>query len=80
MDTTITQLPRTLGELKASGWRSKAIKQELHDNLLRKLAHKEAMFPGIVGYEHTVLPRRYRVGHGAGVLEPAVHGYPDRQV
>jgi len=56
MDTIITQQPRTLGELKTSGWRSKAIKQELHDNLLRKLASKDAMFPGIVGYEHTVLP------------------------
>ena len=56
MDTIITQQPRTLGELKTSGWRSKAIKQELHDNLLRKLADKDAMFPGIVGYEHTVLP------------------------
>jgi len=53
MQTTITQQPRTLGELKASGWRSKPVKQELHDNLLGKLADKDKLFPGIVGYDNT---------------------------
>ena len=45
-----------LGELKASGWRSKSVKQELHDNLLRKLSDKDELFPGIVGFDHTVIP------------------------
>ncbi len=53
---TPAQLPRTLGELKASGWRSKTVKQELHDNLLRKLAAGDRLFPGIVGYDDTVVP------------------------
>ncbi len=49
--------PATLGELKAAGWRSKSVKQELHDNLLRALARGDDLFPGIVGYEHTVIPQ-----------------------
>ena len=52
----ITQKPATLGALKASGWRSKSVKQELHDNLLRLLADKAKLFPGIVGYDNTVIP------------------------
>ncbi len=57
MTTTITETkPKTLGELKAAGWQSKSVKQELHDNLLRLLATGETLFPGIVGYDHTVIP------------------------
>ncbi|MCH8881796.1 MAG: magnesium chelatase [Planctomycetes bacterium] len=56
MEATITQKPATLGELKASGWRSKSVKQELHDNLLRMLADKAKLFPGIVGFDNTVIP------------------------
>lgn len=48
--------PKTIGELKAAGWKSKSVKQELHDNLLRLLATHEDLFPGILGYEHTVIP------------------------
>lgn len=48
--------PKTLGELKASGWKPKSVKQELHDNLLRALAAKDELFPGIIGYEDTVIP------------------------
>ncbi|MCA9256970.1 MAG: magnesium chelatase, partial [Phycisphaerales bacterium] len=48
--------PQTLGELRASGWKSKSVKQELHDNLLRKLAAGEELFPGIIGYDNTVIP------------------------
>ncbi len=56
METTIIQQPKTLSELKASGYRSKSVKQELHDNLLGKLADKDKLFPGIVGYDNTVIP------------------------
>ncbi|MCH8912193.1 MAG: magnesium chelatase [Planctomycetes bacterium] len=56
MEATITQKPATLGELKASGWRSKSVKQELHDNLLRMLVDKAKLFPGIVGFDNTVIP------------------------
>ena len=45
-----------LAELRASGWQSKSVKQEIHDNLLSKLQAGEELFSKIVGYEDTVLP------------------------
>ena len=48
--------PRTLAELRASGWQSKSVKQEIHDNLLTMLQNGDELFPGIVGYEDTVIP------------------------
>lgn len=45
-----------LGELKASGYQSKSVKQELRDNLIEKLKKKEPTFEGIWGYEDTVIP------------------------
>ncbi|MFD1140496.1 sigma 54-interacting transcriptional regulator [Larkinella insperata] len=47
---------KTLGELKATGYKSKSIKQELRDNLIEKIKEKEVVFPGIWGYEDTVIP------------------------
>ncbi len=49
--------PRTLGELKASGYRTRKVKDELRANLVRKLEAGEELFPGIEGYDDTVLPR-----------------------
>ena len=48
--------PTTLQELRASGWVSKTVKQEIRDNFLRMLQAGEDLFPGIIGYENTVLP------------------------
>ena len=48
--------PRTLAELRNSGWRSKSVKEEVHDNFLAKLSAGEELYPGIVGYDDTVLP------------------------
>lgn len=48
--------PRTLEELLASGWQSKSVKQELRGNLVRHLAAGDPLFPGIVGYDDTVIP------------------------
>jgi magnesium chelatase subunit I len=48
--------PRTLAELRNSGWRTKTVKQEMRDNFLRMLASGEELFPGIIGYENTVIP------------------------
>jgi magnesium chelatase subunit I len=48
--------PRTLAELRNSGWRSKSVKREVHDNFLRKLASGEELYPGIIGYDDTVVP------------------------
>jgi magnesium chelatase subunit I len=47
----------TLGELRASGYRSRPVKQEVRDNLVRKLRAGDALFPGIIGYEETVIPQ-----------------------
>ncbi len=48
--------PRTLGELRRSGYRPKTVRQEVHANLVRKLEAGEALFPGLIGYEETVIP------------------------
>jgi magnesium chelatase subunit I len=48
--------PATLGALKATGYRSRSVKQELRDNLRARLAAGESLFPGILGYERTVIP------------------------
>src|ERR1043165_2848197 len=47
---------KTLGALKASGYQPKSIKEEIRNNLILKLKRKENTFPGIVGYEDTVIP------------------------
>ncbi|MBI5917237.1 MAG: magnesium chelatase [Bacteroidetes bacterium] len=47
---------KTLGELKASGYQSRSIKDELRQNLIQKLKRKEPVFEGIFGFEDTVLP------------------------
>jgi magnesium chelatase subunit I len=47
---------QTLGELKASGYKPRSIKDEIRENLICKLRKKENTFPGIVGYEDTVIP------------------------
>ena len=46
----------TLGELKKSGYVSKSIKDEIRDNLITKIKAKENSFPGILGYEDSVVP------------------------
>jgi len=47
----------TLGELRRSGRRSRPVKQEIRDNLVRKLQTDETLFPGIIGYDETVIPQ-----------------------
>lgn len=47
---------QTLGQLKASGYVSKSIKEELRDNLILRLKNKQPVFEGIWGYEETVIP------------------------
>src|SRR5215470_16173319 len=49
--------PRTIGELRASGYQPKTVKQELRDNLITRLKQGVGLFPGIVGYEDSVLPQ-----------------------
>lgn len=56
MSTAIAGYPTTLAELRDSGWKSKSVKQEVHDNFLAKLQAGEELYPGIVGYDDTVIP------------------------
>ncbi len=55
-ETLATPSVRTLAELKASGWQSKSVKSEIRDNFLRALSDDKTLYPGIVGYEETVIP------------------------
>jgi len=48
--------PTTLAELTASGWRSRSVTDEVRENFLRMLQAGEELFPGIVGYDDTVIP------------------------
>src|SRR5262245_54096046 len=56
MATSISTKPSTLAELRSSGWQSKSVKQEIHDNFLARLQAGEELYPGIVGYDDTVIP------------------------
>src|ERR1700727_355762 len=47
---------KTLGELKKSGYHNTSVKEEIRQNLIRKLRSKEPTFPGILGYEDSVIP------------------------
>ncbi|PYR14551.1 MAG: magnesium chelatase [Acidobacteria bacterium] len=47
----------TLGELRRSSRRSRPVKQEIRDNLVRKLQTGEMLFPGIIGYDDSVIPQ-----------------------
>ncbi|MEO5593912.1 MAG: magnesium chelatase, partial [Chitinophagaceae bacterium] len=46
----------TLGQLKKSSYKSKSVKEEIRNNLIVKLQNKESTFPGILGYEDSVIP------------------------
>jgi magnesium chelatase subunit I len=49
--------PQTLRELKQSGYRHRPIKVELRDNLIQRLRSDQPLFPGLVGYDTTVIPQ-----------------------
>lgn len=46
----------TFGELKKSGYSPRGIKEEIRENLIKKISKKEITFPGILGYEDSVIP------------------------
>src|SRR5919107_3235368 len=71
MTTATPPAPTTLGGLRASGHRYKAVKHELRDNLLARLADGGERFPGIVGFDDTVPPELERAllaGHDIVLL------------
>src|ERR1700689_1908470 len=49
--------PTTLGELKLAGYEVLPVKEEMRRNLIQKLRQREPLFPGIIGYEDTVVPQ-----------------------
>ncbi len=53
----MTTRPSTLGELKSSGHEVLPVKEEMRRNLIKKLSENATLFPGIVGYEETVIPQ-----------------------
>src|SRR5262245_57543741 len=50
-------LPRTLGELRLRGYQPQTVKGEMRRNMLERLQRRRPLFPGIVGYEQTVIPQ-----------------------
>lgn len=57
MNATIAPpLETTLTGLNETQWKSKTVKREMRDNFTRMLASGEELFPGIVGYDDTVIP------------------------
>ncbi len=54
---TITTRPRTIRELRESGYEVLSVKEEMRKNLIQKIRAGEDLFPGIVGYEETVIPQ-----------------------
>ncbi|MGB7068397.1 MAG: hypothetical protein WBD22_02795 [Pyrinomonadaceae bacterium] len=48
---------RTFGELRAAGYISRSVRDEMRENLIRKLSSGEKLFPGILGYDDTVIPQ-----------------------
>ncbi|PHS12277.1 MAG: magnesium chelatase [Blastopirellula sp.] len=55
-DHASNKRPGTLAELRQSGWQSKTVKQELQDNFIHALTEKQTLYPGILGYDDTVIP------------------------
>ncbi|MGH7758873.1 MAG: magnesium chelatase [Candidatus Dormibacteria bacterium] len=50
-------LPGTLGELRGSEYRMRSVREELRDNLVERLRRGRECFPGLVGYQETVIPQ-----------------------
>ena len=69
--TPVTDAPITLGDLRAAGYENRTVKDELRANLLAKMALGEELFPGILGFDETVVPALERgilAGHDLVLL------------
>jgi magnesium chelatase subunit I len=52
-----SNLPRTLGALRSSGWASVPVKEEMRANAVRNITEGKPLFEGVMGYEETVMPQ-----------------------
>ena len=67
----MVQIITTLGQLKAAGYQPRTVKEELRANLIQQLKNKQDVFPGIFGFEETVIPELQRAilaGHHINLL------------
>ncbi len=55
--TPVTDRPATLGALRASGYEPKTLREEMRANLIAKIRRGDRLFPGVVGYDQTVIPQ-----------------------
>ena len=53
----MTQLPANIGELRASGWESLPVKEEIRRNAVARISANQPLFEGVLGYEDTVMPQ-----------------------
>lgn len=53
----MTVRPSTLGQLRASGWVSRPVKEEIREHAIARIRAGEQLFPGVLGYQDTVLPQ-----------------------
>ena len=54
---TSTAQARTIGELRKSGYQVLPVRDELRNNLIKKIRSEEIVFPGIIGFDDTVIPQ-----------------------
>jgi len=69
--TSSNDLPRTVGELRASGHQERGVKAEMRENLLSALAEGRNLWIGILGFDETVIPQLERAliaGHDIVLL------------
>ncbi len=69
--TSVSDRPTTVGELRSSGHAERGVKQEIRENLLAALAAGDEVWPGIFGFDDTVLPQLERAliaGHDVVLL------------
>ena len=57
VETNVSELPKTLAELKSTGYQLLPVKAEIRKNLINKLRSGERLFPGVIGFDDTVIPQ-----------------------
>src|ERR671918_137948 len=57
MMTSMLPKARTIGELRQSGYQALPVREEMRQNLIGKIKAEEIVFPGIIGFDDTVIPQ-----------------------